>query len=92
MELNAFKDYLPTTLFDNFFRLEKLRRDKAELAIRKPVEAIGFRYEDELLKELLDDLAEREKQSRPEMLVAKDAPSFVEPPYLQIVLPTLMGY
>jgi hypothetical protein len=88
LELNAFKEHLPTTLFENYFRLEKLEIQEAEKAIINPVKQVGFRYEEGLLKELLKDLADREKESRfgsrsaPIML---DAPSFVEPPYLQII-------
>ena len=88
LELNAFKNYLPTTLFENYFRLEKLTKEKAKNAIRSPVELRGFHYEDELLDALLNDLAHREKEARlgtsPGQWV-KDMPSYVEPPYLQIV-------
>ncbi|MCP4348609.1 MAG: HEAT repeat domain-containing protein [Desulfobacterales bacterium] len=88
IELNVFRDYLPNTLFDNFFRLEKLRIERAEDAIRKPVESMGFRYEDDLLKRLLNDLADREKEAlfgMSSVHFVKGAPHFVEPPYLQIV-------
>jgi HEAT repeat protein len=88
LELNVFKDYLPTTLFENYFRLEKLNEEKARQAICKPVERIGFFYENELLNTLLKDLTDREKEAgsgaAPSRLM-KDMPTYVEPPYLQIV-------
>jgi hypothetical protein len=91
LNLNAFKEYLPTTLFENYYRLEKLTLEKAEEAIRRPVERIGFSYEEGeegLVEDLLRDLANREKESRlgsRSVSMALDAPSFVEPPHLQIV-------
>ncbi|MCI5193399.1 MAG: ATP-binding protein [Candidatus Electrothrix sp. AU1_5] len=36
LELNAFKPFLPA-VFDNYFRLEKLTRDQARLAIAEPL-------------------------------------------------------
>ncbi|MGD2089186.1 MAG: HEAT repeat domain-containing protein [Candidatus Aminicenantes bacterium] len=88
LELNVFKDYLPTTLFENYFRLEKLKGEKARDAICKPVEPFGFHYEEKLLDTLLKDLADREKEAHlgtsPSRLM-KDIPAYVEPPYLQIV-------
>jgi HEAT repeat protein len=88
MELNVFKEFLPTTLFANFFRLEKLEKKRAEEAVRLPVEELDFKYEEKLLKELVDDLADREKESQlgsSSTLSDTGAPAYVEPPYLQIV-------
>ncbi|MGE0085547.1 MAG: HEAT repeat domain-containing protein [Desulfococcaceae bacterium] len=87
LELNAFKEELPTTLFQNFYRLEKLSAEKAAKAIEEPVKNFGFAYEDSLLNDLLQDLADREKQSRFGTVSAPltDSPAYVEPPYLQIV-------
>jgi len=88
LNLNAFKGYLPTTLFENYYRLEKLEIKEAEDAIRKPVEKIGFRYEEGLLQTLLKDLADQERESRigsQKELIPENAPSFVEPPNVQIV-------
>jgi HEAT repeat protein len=88
LELNAFKNYLPTILFENYFRLEKLTEAKAREAIAKPVARFGFHYEEKLLDTLLKNLAEREEEARlgtsPASL-GKDMPAYVEPPYLQIV-------
>jgi hypothetical protein len=61
-ELNAFKPYLPTILFENFYRLERLTEPEAKTAIVAPVERIGFQYEDAFLKRLFKDLASRELQ------------------------------
>jgi len=88
LELNVFKDYLPTTLFENYFRLEKLNEEKARDAICRPVERFGFFYENELLNTLLKDLADREKDAQfgaSPKAFEKVMPSYVEPPYLQIV-------
>lgn len=85
LELNAFKPRLPTLLFENFYRLEKLDREAARLAIVRPVEALGFRYEKELLEPLLNDLAQQVREvSVTERLLQVDH-TVVEPPYLQIV-------
>ncbi len=86
LELNAFKPELPILLFNNFYRLEKLNQKKARQAITAPIEPLGFNYEPGLVDILLDDLSLREQRDRfgtaTDLL---DAPSFVEPPHLQIV-------
>lgn len=84
LELNAFKPKLPTILFENFYRLEKLGREAALLAIEMPVKPFGFRYEPELLKALTNDLLSRELDLDPNLPVA-ELRMTVEPPYLQIV-------
>ena len=84
LELNAFKPELPGLLFENFYRLEKLTREGAVLAITAPVESLGFKYEEELEAKLLNDLAVREHMSHPSMPVT-ELMDTVEPPYLQIV-------
>ena len=88
LELNAFKEYLCTTLFEHYFRLEKLSVKNAKDAICKPVERLGFQYEEKLWRQLLVDLADRETWARrggSSVQVAKGAPTSMEPPYLQIV-------
>ncbi|MCP4701480.1 MAG: HEAT repeat domain-containing protein, partial [Gammaproteobacteria bacterium] len=87
LELNAFKPDLPTMLFDNFYRLEKLPLENAKRAIAAPVEKIGFHYEDGLLDAMLLDLSQREQIERfgRDMAAAMEAPPVVEPPHLQIV-------
>ncbi len=88
LELNVFKKYLPTMLFENYYRLEKLTTAKAGEAIVKPVEPLGFQYEEKLLETLLTDLAKREEEARmgaAPAALAKYTPAYVEPPYLQIV-------
>ncbi len=84
LELNAFKPRLPTILFENFYRLEKLGRVGAREAIVTPVEQVGFRYEPVLLEILLDDLLSRELDRLPNSPAAELLET-VEPPYLQIV-------
>jgi len=87
LELNAFKEAMPTFLIDNFYRLEKLTLDKARDAIVTPVEKVGFHYEDELLAELLTDLSLREQIDRYGLETALKGkfPTFIEPPHLQMI-------
>jgi HEAT repeat protein len=87
LELNAFKPDLPTLLFNNFYRLEKLTREKAEQAITTPLDYFGFSYEPSLLEMLLHDLSRREQFERADFSKADfiEAPDFIEPPHLQIV-------
>ncbi|MCP4698512.1 MAG: hypothetical protein GY862_16920, partial [Gammaproteobacteria bacterium] len=87
LELNAFKPALPTLLFDNFYRLEKLNRDRAKQAIAEPVEHLGYAYEEGLLDLLLEDLSRREQIERfgASAAATLDIPPAVEPPHLQIV-------
>ena len=84
LELNAFKPRLPTILFENFYRLEKLGREATEQAIVQPVARLGFEYEPALLKALLNDLLSRELDRNPHAPVAELRMN-AEPPYLQIV-------
>jgi HEAT repeat protein len=87
MELNAFKSYV-SGIFDNFYRLEKLTKQAAQQAILKPLEQVGFKFEENLLENILEDLSRREQIDRyglEQALQMKDAPLFVEPPHLQIV-------
>ena len=84
LELNAFKPKLPTILFENFYRLEKLSREAVRDAIVIPVEQRGFIYEPKLLKQLLADLLSRDLDRQPNSPVAELLET-VEPPYLQIV-------
>ncbi|EDN70822.1 PBS lyase HEAT-like repeat [Beggiatoa sp. PS] len=87
LELNAFKEAMPTFLIDNFYRLEKLTLDKARDAIVTPVENVGFHYEDELLAELLTDLSLREQIDRYGLETALKGkfPTLIEPPHLQMI-------
>ncbi|GAK56483.1 PBS lyase HEAT-like repeat [Candidatus Vecturithrix granuli] len=87
-ELNIFKGRIPG-LFDNYYRLEELQIEQAREAIEKPLKKVGFRYEDGLVEQLLNDLAARE-QSRHVEATAEGGlhvtvMESVEPPYLQIV-------
>ena len=84
LELNAFKPHLPTLLFDNFYRLEKLTLAGAQAAINEPVKKVGFQYEKTLLTKLLKDLATRE-QKRDVGTPLPELMDTVEPPFLQIV-------
>ncbi|WP_417912862.1 HEAT repeat domain-containing protein [Candidatus Electronema sp. TJ] len=93
LELNAFKPFLPG-VFDSYFRLEKLTRDQARLAIEQPLKQIGWSFapkqdsKEGLLEQVLDDLAKREQERQfgvQELLALQELPLLVEPPHLQIV-------
>ena len=86
LELNAFKPELPTLLFENFYRLERLTIDNAKQAIVTPLARFGFRYEDGLLETLIKDLSQREQLDRfGKVAEVVDLHLVVEPPNLQIV-------
>lgn len=88
LNLNAFKSHLPTILFENYYRLEKLDVSAARATIEEPVKKVGFRFEQGLLEDLLKDLAEQERENRigtQKELIPEQAPAFVEPPNVQIV-------
>ncbi len=86
LELDVFKPELPTLLFNNFYRLKKLTKEKAKQAIVAPLEHLDFSYESGLLAFLLDDLSKREQKEHFEKETdLLDNPFFVEPPNLQIV-------
>ncbi len=87
LELDALKPFYPA-LFDNFFRLERLSPQAAQEAIEKPLEPLGFRYEPDLLQQLVKHLSRREHIDRYGLEAAlslQKAPLRVEPPHLQII-------
>ena len=84
LELDAFKQYVPLSVFDNLYRLDKLRRKQAKEAILLPLEPTGYHYEPALLEQLLNDLLSRELHRDGHNPLADQTES-VEPPYLQIV-------
>nr|CAA6826066.1 MAG: HEAT repeat [uncultured Thiotrichaceae bacterium] len=57
LELNAFKPKLPTILFENFYRLEKLGRQAVRDAIIRPIENTEVTYENGLADLILNDLS-----------------------------------
>jgi hypothetical protein len=87
LELNAFKEYIPTFLIDNFYRLEKLTLEKTRLAVVEPVAKVGFAYEPALLETLLEDLVLREQRERglKDVIAGEELPPLVEPPHLQMI-------
>ncbi len=93
LELNSFKEFLPGVL-DNYFRLEKLTSEQAQLAIAEPLKETGYCFapkkddQEALLDQVLDDLARREQEKQfgvQALLELKELPLLVEPPHLQIV-------
>jgi HEAT repeat protein len=93
LELNSFKKTLPG-VFDNYFRLEKLTREQARMAIEEPLKGTGYSFapptegQEGLLEQVLENLAKREQERHfgvQEMINLKELPLLVEPPHLQIV-------
>ncbi|MDD5394079.1 MAG: HEAT repeat domain-containing protein [Thiothrix sp.] len=84
LELDAFKKYVPLSVFNNLYRLDKLGREAAREAILKPLLPTDFQYEPELLEQLLKDLLKRELR-RTTTSPLEDTTEAVDPPYLQIV-------
>ncbi|WGZ92436.1 MAG: SUMF1/EgtB/PvdO family nonheme iron enzyme [Candidatus Thiothrix putei] len=87
MEMNAFKPQLPTLLFENYYRLEKLSPVAATQAILDPVRQVDCDYEPELLQHLLADLKERKRDGLelPHQPSEGAGVEVIDPPYLQIV-------
>jgi HEAT repeat protein len=85
LELNAFKPHLPSLLFGNYYRLEKLDAAAAREAIVTPLEQAGYSYEPALLEQLLHDLLSRDLSRDAASLAQGVSADSVEPPYLQIV-------
>jgi HEAT repeat protein len=88
LELNAFKPFLPTLLFDNFYRLEPLSIDSAKKAIVNPVQKFGFKYDPELLDVLLKDLSYQDFDRLIETPCTV-TPDHIQPAHLQIVCSAL---
>jgi HEAT repeat protein len=93
LELNAFKEYMPTFLIENFYRLEKLTEAQTREAIVAPVTRLGVEYQPELLAALWTDLSRREQAERmgAEAVSGKEELP-VEPPHLQIVCMQLWAH
>ena len=85
LELNAFKPKLPTLLFENYYRLERLPSGAARQAIVQPLSKLRFSYEPELLEQLLQDLLHNDPDRDLSSLGANDETETVIPPQLQIV-------
>ena len=85
LELNAFKPRLPTLLFENYYRLEKMKPEAARDAIVRPAEQYGFQYEPALLDKLVDDLSSQQQQMQLLDLTESRSKRYVEPAHLQIV-------
>lgn len=73
-EMSQLKTAIPE-IFHHEYRLKRLNRKQAELAITEPARAVGCRYEPELVARLLADIG--------------DAGGGVDPPQLQIVCDNL---
>jgi DNA-binding winged helix-turn-helix (wHTH) protein len=72
-EMNHFKHILPE-IYHHEYRLKRLSRDQATVAITAPAQKVGCAFDPLLVERLLDDLAEHED---------------IDPPHLQIVCDTL---
>ncbi len=90
-ELNIFKGRIPD-LFNNYYRLERLKEDQAREAIEGPARPeVGFDYSygPGLVTKILHDLSELEQDIQHGISVVersdKDLEQYVEAPYLQLV-------
>src|SRR6266850_4226945 len=72
-EMSQLKAAVPE-IFHHEYRLKRLSREQAELAITAPARTVGCSYEPELVTRLLDDIAD---------------PGGIDPPQLQIVCDNL---
>jgi tetratricopeptide (TPR) repeat protein len=81
-QLDPFADQLPTHL-KNRFRLDLLRREAAEEAIRRSVEGAGRAFAPEALRQLVADLAKMQVQQPNGEFRAETGP-YIEPLHLQV--------
>lgn len=58
LELNVLKKKLPVTLFDNFYRLERLSYAQLKMVISEPLKQIGWKCEDGLAEDIIKELSE----------------------------------
>src|SRR6185295_18069808 len=72
-EMSQLKEAIPE-VFHHEYRLKRLSRDQAELAITGPAQSVGCHYEPQLVDRLLEDIGD---------------PGGVDPPQLQIVCDNL---
>ena len=72
-EMSQLKSAIPEVFYHEY-RLKRLNRDQAEIAITGPARAVGCSYEPELVTRLLEDIAD---------------PAGIDPPQLQIVCDNL---
>src|SRR5205807_9820098 len=72
-EMSQLKSASPEVFYHEY-RLKRLSRDQAEIAITGPARAVGCSYEPELVTRLLEDIAD---------------PGGIDPPQLQIVCDNL---
>jgi DNA-binding winged helix-turn-helix (wHTH) protein len=72
-ELSQLKSAIPE-IYHHEYRLKRLTREQAEIAITGPARAVGCRYESELVTRLLEDIGD---------------PGGIDPPQLQIVCDNL---
>lgn len=85
LKLNVFKSKLPTLLFENFFRLERMHSNAAKEAIVKPALRFGYEFEPSLLKELVAELGREVGENSDDSDFYGRKTRFIEPAYLQIV-------
>jgi Flp pilus assembly protein TadD/CRP-like cAMP-binding protein len=81
-QLDPFADQLPTHL-KNRFRLDLLRREAAEEAIRRSAEGAGRSFAPEALRQLTADLAKMQVQLPSGEFRAQTGP-YIEPLHLQV--------
>ncbi|MCI0490529.1 MAG: winged helix-turn-helix domain-containing protein [Blastocatellia bacterium] len=70
-EMSQIKPAIPE-IFHHEYRLKRLGRHQAAIAIKGPAEASGCRYEPQLVERLLDDLTDGEGIDPPQMQIVCD--------------------
>ena len=85
LELNAFKPRLPTLLFENYYRLEKMKPEAARDAIVRPAEQYRFGYEPALVSQLVDDLSSHKQIRHLSNLAGIESEKLLEPTHIQII-------
>jgi DNA-binding winged helix-turn-helix (wHTH) protein len=71
-EMSRFKAVIPE-IFHHEYRLSRLNREQASLAITAPAQAVGCEYEPRLVERLLEDLNERDSVDPPQLQIVCDS-------------------
>jgi DNA-binding winged helix-turn-helix (wHTH) protein len=71
-EMSRFKPVIPE-IFHHEYRLTRLNREQASLAITAPAHAVGCEYEPMLVERLLEDLNERDSIDPPQLQIVCDS-------------------
>jgi DNA-binding winged helix-turn-helix (wHTH) protein len=70
-EMSQFKTAIPE-IFHHEYHLKRLSREQAARAITEPANAVGCRYEPQLVNRLLDDLSDKKGVDPPQLQIVCD--------------------